>query len=117
MEFEFLEFSLVSSHWMVFSARFLYKSHPSFSSFCKNPLGTWFLRESWFGNLNHHREALSPFLYVMMSVLGNEILKALKVSPKRFIRVMLKLHDVFLNECGLMDWVDFFLKILKKIIP
>ena len=26
MEFEFLEFSLVSSHWMVFSARFSYKS-------------------------------------------------------------------------------------------
>jgi len=37
MEFEFLEFSLVGSHWMVFSARFLNKSHPSFSSFCKNP--------------------------------------------------------------------------------
>ena len=37
MKFEFLELSLVSSHWMVFSARFSYKSHPSFSSFCKNP--------------------------------------------------------------------------------
>jgi len=37
MEFEFLEFSLVGSHWMVFPARFSYKSHPSFSFFCKNP--------------------------------------------------------------------------------
>jgi len=37
MEFEFLELSLVVSHWIVFSARFSYKSHPSFPSFCKNP--------------------------------------------------------------------------------
>jgi len=36
MEFEFLELSLVDSHWMIFSARSSYKSHPSFSSFCKN---------------------------------------------------------------------------------
>jgi len=36
MEFEFLEFSLVEFYWMVFSARFSYKSHPSFSFFCKN---------------------------------------------------------------------------------
>ena len=36
MEFEFLEFSLVGSHWMVFSAIFSNKSHPSFSFFCKN---------------------------------------------------------------------------------
>ena len=33
MEFEFLEVSLVGSHWMVFSARFSYKSHLLFSSF------------------------------------------------------------------------------------
>jgi len=46
MEFEFLEFSEVGSYWMVFSARFSYKSHPSFLSFCKNPFGTWFLRGS-----------------------------------------------------------------------
>ena len=38
MEFEFLELSLVvGSYWMVFSARSSYKSHPSFSSFFKNP--------------------------------------------------------------------------------
>ena len=37
MEFEFLEFSLVGSHWMVFSARLSYKSYPSVSSFYKNP--------------------------------------------------------------------------------
>ena len=37
MEFEFMEFELVGSHWIVFSARFSYTSHPSFSSFCKNP--------------------------------------------------------------------------------
>jgi len=37
MEFEFLEVSLVGSHWMGLSARFSYKSHHSFSSFCKNP--------------------------------------------------------------------------------
>jgi len=36
MELEFLEFSLVGSYWMVFLARFSYKSHPSFLSFCKN---------------------------------------------------------------------------------
>jgi len=39
MEFEFLEFSLVGSHWIVFSARSSYKFYPSFSSFYKNP--TW----------------------------------------------------------------------------
>jgi len=37
IEFEFLNFSLVGSHWMVFSNRFSYKSHPSFSFFYKNP--------------------------------------------------------------------------------
>ena len=37
IEFEFLEFSLVGFHWMVFLAKFSYKSHPSFLSFCKNP--------------------------------------------------------------------------------
>jgi len=37
MVFEFLEFSLVGSYWIIFSARFSYKSHPSFFSFCKNP--------------------------------------------------------------------------------
>jgi len=38
MEFEFLEFSLVGSHWMVFSARFSYKSHPLFHPFARIPL-------------------------------------------------------------------------------
>ena len=33
MEFEFLEFSLVGFHWMVFSARSSYKSHSLFASF------------------------------------------------------------------------------------
>jgi len=37
MEFEFLENLIVGSHWMVFSVRFIYKSHSSFSSFFKNP--------------------------------------------------------------------------------
>jgi len=41
MVFGFLEFSLVGSHWMVFLARFSYKSHPSFSSFYKNP--PWYM--------------------------------------------------------------------------
>ena len=56
MEFEFLEFSLVGSHWLVFSARFSNKSHPSFSSFCKNLLGTCFLRGFWLSSLNRHKE-------------------------------------------------------------
>ena len=56
MEFEFQELSLVGSHLMVFSARFSYKLHPSFSSFCKNPLGTWFLRGSLLSSLSRHIE-------------------------------------------------------------
>ena len=56
MEFEVLEVSLVGSHWMVFSARFSFTSDPSFSSFCKNPLGTYFLRGSWLSSLNRHKE-------------------------------------------------------------
>jgi len=36
MEFEFLEFLLVGIYWMVFSARFSYRSHPSFSFFWEN---------------------------------------------------------------------------------
>ena len=68
MEFEFLEHSLVGSHWMVFSARFSYKSHHSFSSFCKNPLGTCFLRGSWLSSLNRHEE----FYIVAISLFHDE---------------------------------------------
>ena len=118
MEFEFLEFSLVGSHWMVFSARFSYKSHPSFSSFCKNPLGTWFLRRSWLSSLNRYREfGISPFLYSMMSTLDKEVFEAFKVPPKWSTRFSLELHDVFSNESGLMNWIEFLQEDLDETIP
>ena len=41
--FVVLDFSEVYSHWMIFWARSLHSSHPRFSSFYKNLLGTWFL--------------------------------------------------------------------------
>ena len=43
-----------------------------------------------------------------------EILKSLKVSPKRFVRVLLELRDVFSNEIGLIDLVEFFKKTLRN---
>ena len=38
MEFEFLEFSLVDSHWMVFSTRFSYNPILHFPPFERSPL-------------------------------------------------------------------------------
>ena len=55
IELVFLDFSRVGSHWCVFLARSSNKSHPWFSSFCKIPRGTWFLREFFSGSLNCHR--------------------------------------------------------------
>ena len=56
MEFEFIEFSLVGSYWMVFSVRISHKSHPSFSSFCKNPPWHMISKKVLVDSLNRHRE-------------------------------------------------------------
>ena len=52
----FLDFSWVGSHWMVFSVRSSNKSHPWFSSFCKNPL--WYIvsKRILIYSLNCHKE-------------------------------------------------------------
>jgi len=49
-----------------------------------------------------------------MRTLGKKILKTFKVSPEKFDRVFFELHDVFTNECGLVDLVEFFKKTLTK---
>ena len=51
----FLDLSGVGSHWMVLSAKSPYISL-HIHRFSKNPLGTWFLIESYFDSLNHYRE-------------------------------------------------------------
>ena len=82
MDFEFLEFSLVGSYWMVFSARFSYKSHPLFSSFYKNPLGTLFLRGFWLSNLNRHKE----FGIIAISLFLDEDIMLKLVLMKTFVK-------------------------------
>ena len=104
MEFEFREVLLVGSHWMVFSARLLYKSHPS----AKISLGTCFLRGSWSNSLNCHKEfgivAISLF---HVRTLDKEVFEAFKVPPKWFTRFLLEVHDIFPNESGLINWIEF----------
>ena len=56
IEFEFLEVSLVGSHWMVFSARFYINPILHFHPSVRIPLGTCFLRGSWLNSLNRHKE-------------------------------------------------------------
>ena len=60
---------------------------------------------------------LSPFLYSMMRTLDNEVFEAFKVPPKRFTRFLLELHDVFSNESGLVDWIEFLQEDLDETIP
>ena len=43
----------------------------------------------------------------MMRTLDKEVFEAFKVPPKRFTRFSLELHDVFSNESGLMNWIEF----------
>ena len=57
---------------------------------------------------------MSSLLYVMMRTLNKEVFEAFKVPPKQFIRFLLELHDVLPNERGLVNWIEFFKKILMK---
>ena len=118
MEFEFLEFSLVSSHWMVFSARISYKSHPSFSFFCKNPPWHMISKRSWLSTLNRHREFdIVAISLSMMRTLDKELFEAFKLPPKWFTRFLLELHNVLPNESGLMNMIEFLQEVLDETIP
>ena len=46
-----------------------------------------------------------------------EVFEAFKVPPKRFTRFLLGLHDVFPNESGLVDWIEFLQEDLDETIP
>jgi len=61
--------------------------------------------------------ALSPILYSIMRTLDKEVFEAFIVPPKRFTRFLLELHDVFLNESGLMNWIEFLQEDLNETIP
>jgi len=99
MDYDFLGFLELGSYWMDFLARSSKRSHPWFSSFCKNPLGTWFLTMSLFDNLIHHRDlALSPFLYTVVKALCQEIFESFKASPKRLIGFLFELHEVLSDQ-------------------
>ena len=53
----------------------------------------------------------------MMRTLDKEVFEAFKVPPKRFTRFLFKLHDVFPNESGLVDWIEFLQEDLDETIP
>ena len=79
----FLDFSEVSSHWMVFSVRSSNISHSWFYPFARIPLDRWFLGGSSFGSLNCHRELdIVTIFYAMMRTLGTEVLEIFKVLSK-----------------------------------
>jgi len=61
--------------------------------------------------------ALSLFLYSMMRILHKEVFEVFKVPPKRFTRFLLELHDVFPNESGVMNWIEFLQEDLDETIP
>ena len=53
----------------------------------------------------------------MIRTLDNEVFEAFKVPLKRFIRFLLELHDVFPNESGLVDWIEFLQEDLDENHP
>ena len=53
----------------------------------------------------------------MMRTLDNEVFEAFKIPPKRFTRFLLELHDVFPNESGLINWIEFLQEDLDETIP
>jgi len=86
---------------------------PHVHPFSKIPFDTWFLVESYFDNLNHHRE----FDITATSLdLGKEIFEAFKVFFKRFGCFLLTQHYIFSDKSGLMDRVEFLQKGLDEII-
>ena len=53
----------------------------------------------------------------MMRTLDKEVFKAFKVPLKWFTRFLLELHDVFPNERGLVNWIEFLQEDLDETIP
>jgi len=52
-----------------------------------------------------------------MRTLDKEVFEAFKVPPKWFTRFLLELHDVLLNESGLVNWIEFLQEDLDETIP
>ena len=52
----------------------------------------------------------------MMRILDKKVFEAFKVPPKWFTRFFLELHDVFPNESGLMNWIEFLQEDLDETI-
>ena len=102
---------------MIFFAKSLYIFHLSCSIFSKIPLNTWFLRESYFDNLNHHREFdITATSLGHVGVLGKEIFEAFKVFSKQFRCFLLTIHYIFPDKSSLMDRVEFLQEGLDEII-
>ena len=53
----------------------------------------------------------------MMRTLDKEVFEAFKIPPKWFTRFLLELHDVFPDESGLMNWIEFLQEDLDETIP
>ena len=53
----------------------------------------------------------------MTRTLDKEVFEVFKVPPKRFTRFLLELHDIFPNESGLVDWIEFLQEDLDETIP
>ena len=52
----------------------------------------------------------------MMRTPDKVVFEAFKVSPKRFTRFLLELHDIFPNESGLMNWIELLQEDLDETI-
>ena len=52
----------------------------------------------------------------MMRTLDKEVFEAFKVRPKWFTRFLFVLHDIFPNEGGLVDWIEFLQEDLDETI-
>ena len=53
----------------------------------------------------------------MMRTLDKEVFEAFKIPPKQFTRLLPELHDVFPNESGLMNCIEFLQENLDETIP
>ena len=53
----------------------------------------------------------------MVRALGKEVLKAVKVLPKRFISYLLKLQDAIPNFHSLVNGIELLQEGLDEIIP
>ena len=69
-------------------------------------------------NQDYHNESgIAATLYAMVWTLGKEVFEILEIFPKRFVRILSKLHDVLPNESSLMNQVEFLVENLNKIVP